>query len=581
MRSLKAYSIILATVLFIFFAVIYSPIVEKYKNEKDPSKKNLEITDLQLAESYYRKGEYEHALDLISRHQDSLMSESEIGNEWLNLLVKVSEKSFDIPQLTLIHEFHPKALKNHEKASLMVAENYMINGKNDAYQTIRNEWIGREINKNKWALLDADHLLLQGHYQEGTKILETKLRGKDEISRLIRLSLLNAMENPNVALSYLREAKKIEPSDIDVFLYETRLLEKIGKKDEALKAYHEAIQSNPRSIFMKDQLAEYYIRANQYKEARETFKLALKSPSNEEGYLQSDIFVKLNFFDRMIDGKSNKWTFGSDTNPLIEYVSNLKSDTFKNNEAFSKLSHLIDPEKDSVIYWLELLSFLKNQQLDQALNLIVNHPFKENSFNPALEYAILQTLNLKKTSEPLPIKYVGHIPKNRPLFNALNQGVIHENEMAILKSEEAFTALLLEAGWTNAALNLHQLEKIPDYLPKEYTYDLAIAFRTIKGDEKALEFLGKQTLEDPKLHILTQEITAKLALKNGNFDLASRIYEALNESSFEAKSFLARKAFKENNYELAEKLTKELLATYPDHELLIQNLKVIQSKLQS
>ncbi len=585
MRSLKIYSTILATVLFVFFGVIYWPVLGKLKNESltHSAEEDLEVANLQLAENHFKKAEYDQVSELISYHQDSISARSDIGEEWLNLLVLLSEKTFDIPQLVLINEYHPDALAKNEKASLLVAESLVMHENNESYELLREKWRGKESKLQPWAILDADHLLLQGRYSEGAKLLETKLEGRDEIARLTRLSLLNVAENPEKALDYLSEAQKLDPSDLDVFLYQTKILEKLKKNKEALKVYTNAILKNPKSIFMQDQLADFYIRLGKYPEAIKTWEKALSTTLKDDDYIQGEAFVKLYFFDRILHGQKNDWKkyipLNTPLKPLISYLLNLKNDEFVNSEAFKSLPHHEEySDQIQVVYWLSLLDALKQNDQEKALSMILNSPFKEDSVDKSLEMNLLQAIHFQKTGSLLDVSMQEFAATEHPLLNGLNgRQALTEDIQALIKSDEIFSSILLANGWTDAALNLHKMEVIPDHFPSWLKMEISLAMRKNQGDEAALKFASKQS-QDAKLNLVAQEMTARIALKNGNMEFATRIYESLKDSSFEAKSFLARKAFKESDFQAAEKLTLELLQKYPDNRMLIDNLNKIQAK---
>lgn len=584
MRSLKIYSTILATVLLVFFGVIYWPVVEK-NNQTTLSQSNqddLEVANLQLAESYFKKAQYDLVSELILHHQDSIFQKSDIGEEWLNLLVRTSEKTFDVPQLVLINDYDKEALARNENASLLVAESLLINEKNHEYEILREKWRGRESKLHTWAILDADHLLLQGEYREGAKLLETKLNGKDEIARLIRLSLLNVAENPDKALLYLNEAQKLDPTDVDVFLYQTKILEKLKRFDEALEVYTNAIIQNPKTIFMQDQLADFYIRQGKYSEAIKTWEKILSITLKDDDYIQGEAFVKLYFFDRMLHGQKNNWKkyepLKTPLKPLIAYLLDLKNEEFVNHEKFMNLEKREQYlDQIQVVYWLSFLDALKSKDQNEALQLIVNSPFKENSIDKSLEMYVLQAIHFRETGSLLNMETV--IAANEhPLLQALrSENTLTEDIQALIRSEEIFSSILLANGWTHAALDLHKMEVIPDHFPKWLKMELVLAMRKTLGDEAALQFASKQS-QDAHLNMIAQEMNARIALKNGNIEFATRIYESLKDGSFEAKSFLARKAFKENDFQAAEKLTLELLQKYPDNRMLIENLNKIQAK---
>ena len=79
--------------------------------------------------------------------------------------------------------------------------------------------------------------------------------------------------------------------------------------------------------------------------------------------------------------------------------------------------------------------------------------------------------------------------------------------------------------------------------------------------------------------VLGKEMTARIALLEGNNALADTIYNSIESTSSEAKSYLARKAFEQKDWKKARELTEQLLRDYPTNGLLQQNLtKIIEEQ---
>lgn len=209
---------------------------------------------------------------------------------------------------------------------------------------------------------------------------------------------------------------------------------------------------------------------------------------------------------------------------------------------------------------------------------------------------------------------------------------------ALLKSKEAFSSVFLAAGWLEAAIGLHKLPVIPDDFPDWVAYGFTQALRYNKGNKAALEFAGHQKTTPaldmltseillaenrsdkamPRLHALAQsdtdigfraawlmsmaslnkgdlnesrrvvqdhktlsksiagrEILAKITLNEGNIQEADRLYGMLADESFEAKSYLARRAFERKDWKSAKRFTRELLNYFPDMMELRSNLQKI------
>jgi hypothetical protein len=210
----------------------------------------------------------------------------------------------------------------------------------------------------------------------------------------------------------------------------------------------------------------------------------------------------------------------------------------------------------------------------------------------------------------------------------------------LLTSALAIPSCFLAVGWDAAALDLTpQPISIPKGMPEWVTEDYTQAIRLVKGVGIALTFAEKQPptptlslmigeylltmgqLDDgaerlrplaaldtetgsraawllsllyitrkqfdqaravisaqPRLRDATlgRETFARISLLEGDLADADARYEEIQDKSWEAKSYFARKAFTQKNYPLAEQLTEELLRQFPNNQVLKKNLQRIQ-----
>lgn len=221
------------------------------------------------------------------------------------------------------------------------------------------------------------------------------------------------------------------------------------------------------------------------------------------------------------------------------------------------------------------------------------------------------------------------------------QGPIPADMEILLKSKEAYAAAFLAAGWLEAALQLNAVTIIPENFPDWVVYGLAQAIKTNRDPKTALAFISlqhptsylallraelmaigenpeeglqilarlslnrselghkaantlahlyikrkewrqaKETINaQPTLahSVVGKEMLARIALEEGNGSLADSIYSSLEEMSYEAKSYLARKAFEEKNWSKARQLTEELLRLHPHNQRLRANLDKIMKE---
>ena len=208
----------------------------------------------------------------------------------------------------------------------------------------------------------------------------------------------------------------------------------------------------------------------------------------------------------------------------------------------------------------------------------------------------------------------------------------------ILTGDDAPALALLTAGWLRAGLDLLKTKSWPRSAPSWIPYTITQAHRIVEGPESALAFALNQpastelNLIIAELQIATgkineglqgftaiaaddsnfgyraawllsslqlsqnqytaaantvtkqprllnnargQEILARIALAKQETNTATRIYQNIVTNSIEAKSYLARLAYAQGNYDRARELTEALQFELPDVMQLRANLNAI------
>ncbi len=216
--------------------------------------------------------------------------------------------------------------------------------------------------------------------------------------------------------------------------------------------------------------------------------------------------------------------------------------------------------------------------------------------------------------------------------------VVPESLKKLLTGKDAFTAAFLAAGWLEAALALNSAKVLPDDSPEWFSYGLTQAIRFNRGTMPALEFATKQkptpalnmligellissgspdaglekllalanqnddigfraawlvtllyierqqfdkAIEMIQSHpalaqnVIGREALARIALLQGKIEEADQQYSALEAESWEAKSYLARKAYEDKNFKRAKELTEALLIEFPNNILIQKNYQKI------
>lgn len=643
--------------------IIYWVQISPPKKQPIVKERKVEEADIARTEKLLSQGKVEDALKIIHAYEDEISMRSELGQKWLNLLIEASQQTANYAQLILLYEAYPKAFDENEKASIMVANGYIIAKRPKDYEGLREKWLNRSKLNETWLVLDADQYLLEGHKEKALKLLKsTKFEGKGDIDRLIRLALLNVIDNPQMSWDYLSEAYLLDPNNSDIITYRAKLLESLGKDSLALYEYLAAIQVAPDNLLMRDQLAEYYMRRNNVPMALSVWLETLSKPSLDI------IWIKALFWSKVVTPIDFDWSKAVPPSgiakPFIEYLLKLPKGSFWDQEAFDHLPNgNLYLSNIQYTFWLRLLEALKNNNEREAWNLVQYNPFSQSLFNPQLEKAVRQILSYRMTGslndEVTIIKnqlregiYTLQNPElieKQPFFDQLkiyaykelDEGKtfkLPQNIQDLLKSPEAFSAAFFSANWLEAGLELHKMEIMPSSFPAWLNIKIIEALALNRTSQEALAFATKQkktpefslligelyfaenkweeaqsslaplTEEDneigdrsalllsqiyvekkdyakakaaienkPKLaeQVVGKEALARIALLEGNQDLADRIYSQLDEQSPEAMSYLARKAYADKNWKRAQELTEHLLLKFPDSPVLRDNLNRI------
>ncbi len=479
-----------------------------------------ETADLQKAEKLLRVSQSTTALSLIKKYTQEIERHSATGRKWLSLFIQAAT---DIPhptQLAALYQWSPKAFEHNEKASLIVAR-YFINSHNGLdYQKLRQQWKGRESQPNAWLTLDTDKLLLDGKSQEAIDMLKSKTVSEntsEESNRLVKLALLSVADNPKIAWDYLSQAIKNDQKNSDLFTYRAKILEGIDNRPLAELEFISAANAAPSNPFLKDQLAEFYIRHKQYPPALQAWEEALKlSPPDF-------IWIKPFFWNRVITPLTFDWKNApaqGNMKPYTDYLAALPQGKFWDHESFNRL-----PDSASYLnhsqstFWLRLLKALKIRDEQAAWNLLQDNLFHKMSWNPYLERALKRILIYRKigtlNSEDPAVQTVASITlsKKDAFFDQLEEvakTTLTDNQVpqdlhALLTSDEAFAAAFLAAGWWEAALQLHIIPVFPAEFPQWVAYELTQALRVNRSDSQALQFAKKQN-PTSELNLLIGEL---------------------------------------------------------------------------
>lgn len=634
---------------------------------------SIEVTTApQSSQEQYEKaielidnGQIDEALEIIANHRSTMETNNEESGKWLELFVEAAAENSDYKQLMILYRYRPSSFENNEKASIMVAEAYLAKGKIGEFEGLRERWKGNEKEMGKWLNIDSDRLILEGKRNEAINLLQTEnFEGKENIKRLIRLSLLTLNEDSKSSWDYLVKANELDPNNPVILSYRAKLLEATGQTPLALSEYIAASAADPDNLLLRDQIGEFFIRNKRYHQAVQVYEEALASLEPIDY-----ILLKALFFGKVIEPLdvevSQENIPDSRLKKLIEYINDLPQLTFWDEERFTKIpNHQKYLDTQQVTWWLRLLSAIKEGNIQKAKELLQYNHFEEANWSPEVSLALKRIVNFRNngkltlenssfTITKLEQQSLSE-PNRAPIgfFQQLNQFAeeqdkdpsfeIPKESEELLKSPFALSAGLLAVGWDEAAIATQPTKIIPEELPDWVAYGYTQAIRKNLGNMKAMEFATLQNKTAPmelligeimlaqnnkdaainQLEKLTdeedligmraawllsllylnendfdkakeiiaqnekltnstlgQEALARIALAEGDMPLADKLYKQIANDSSEAKSYLARQAFQEQNWEKAKQLTIELLKNYPNSVILRQNLmKIMQAE---
>lgn len=474
-------------------------------------------------------------------------------------------------------------LYDNENTALATAAFFLDNNNLGGYTNLRQQWKGRENEISSWLFMDAAERILAGQRQAAIDILTSQpLTGRDETERLIRLAALNVVEAPERSWGYLVEAAAKDPSNPDLRIFKASLLEAADKKDMALKEYVSAIQKDPADPYLKEQLADFYLRIGQYPYAMEVLQDALKEPSLDSIWLKATLWsLLISPFDI---SENNRDIPEGELKPLVAYILSLPPGIYWNEEAFLRL-----PEAENYLktrqetFWLRVLSALKKGNESEALHLLNNHPFQDSLWAPQLSKSLITILSYRLAPKPSQNTTGAFYPNinisnGQEFLNTLSELAdqpksiesLPPNLQQLLLSKEIFAAAFLANGWEEAGIQFHAVPTMPQSFPNWIAYALTQALRNNRSDNAALEFAKVQT-PTPELTLLIAEITLASGQRQDAFNIFLKMYKNKDEIGSKAALLIAPLFLDQSN----TKAAKEAILDQPDLANNIQAREIL------
>lgn len=599
----------------------------------------LYLQKLQVAEGLIYRKHPQNALNLLKANVPGSEQTASEQARWLDLTLKAAEGLENQKLLVEIYELNPSLFVSKEPLALKVAAYYLQ--KNDflSFDQLKNNFQLQPKSSPEWELLTADALALQGKSDKAQAHLDSlKLQGAQETDRLLRLALLAENEHPKVAFEKLTEALKVSPQRSDLHYFRAKLLQNSGHEDLALKEIEQALKVSPETAFYREELIDAYVEKGQWQQAYLALQSFFLPPSSGKIWLSALFLDKV--YKPFATHFDNRPLPEDQFTPLMRYLLTVGRENYW-NEALAASQPAVKQLANQTpkALWLELLNDLNIGHEKDALTLLEAHP-EIASIHPLLFSGLKQTLAFRLRA---PLVETSSNAKSHPLFAQLNNPPFSKELEKLLASDEAFTALLLAAGWNEAAIREHKLALLPQEFPKWVAFSFTQALNENRGTEAALQFATAQP-ETPQLSLLIgtlelksrnkekgaallgslaskptdigakaakalsdyqiqkkawtdafntinlnaafaqslegKERLAKIQLNRGKVSEAQDIYQSIIDQSSEAKSFFAAKYFKQKDYPRAAHLTRQLLKQFPYRDDLKQQLAQIE-KAQS
>ena len=461
---------------------------------------------------------------------------------WADLDFRVLVAQANLPRLTAIFGIDPDRVLADEAASLTAARAFLHLRQPAEYGRIRSAWNGRERDRSRWLLLDADRLLIDGQVAQAEEILRAGLGGEaQDVPKLLRLALVVAGRNPQESVEFLNRAAAVDSRQPDARSLRGQVLEALGRPAHARVEYVAAVVADPSNPIWRDQLAEFYRRQGNADLALRTWSEAMEGPAFDA------IWVKASFWARMIDpaglSSTPRRPSAGPLAPLYRFVKDLPEDRFFDDPAFAALPDAgrFDQARQEV-FWLRLTESLRQGRETEALQALASRRPDSPSWEPGLERALARILSWRNTPEHtltppgFPIARTPRSDPRLPSFWAALEDLADSQANptsapaaatraeleGVLAGKYAFAGAFLAAGWREAALRLAGDAPLPSGSPVWLTYGLAQALRYNRGHAQALAFLAPHK-NVPALDLLTAEI----ALAEGNADEARTTLQSL------------------------------------------------------
>ena len=638
-------------ILGILAVVLFGVTVPTFLWWRSYAHSRREEKSYETAKAIVEHGNVVDAVSIIRAYRAKSKEDPDNAEKWLHVEIEACETMKHVPRLVWMLDNHEEDLLQYEEASLLVARAALETDDIERFQQIRDHWKDRQEMKSAWFFLDVDALLKQREVDEAMALLKSRsFEGNDDCGRLARLAILTVPSDTEKAWDYLAEAYTRNPRNSDVRMFRGQFLEVVNRPEEARIEYVAAHLAAPENPFYVDKLADFYRRTGRIDLALQTWTQRLEHPS-------VDLIWMKTYFWRSVANRVPLKVDHLDPpdgslKPLVAFLRELPDDQFWDADQFQLVSgqeRYVERRQD--VFWLHLLQLLKDGSEDEALSMLISNRFRSGSWHPELESRLAQVIKFRQAGSlrpPIPADPSRMAPTRHQLFELLDKVGFGNPDLVksglppavkrLLQSDHAFSAVLLAAGWREAALKLQGSGKITADMPDWYAYGMAQAIRLNRDDETALHYArlqppsdvlslligelqlaegqsqaavkqllplcrredaigyratwlsvgamldAKDTASARKIaesnrtfakSLEGQEIIASTWVADDDLDKAATIYGRLGDQSTAGLTFQARQAYSKKDWDEARRITNVLIERYPDEMQLHANLSAI------
>ncbi len=405
-------------------------------------------------------GDPRGALQLIREGQRCEPSGA-LREHFADFEVQACKELDDAAHLEDLFARHPAAVLKDEAASLLAARAQLETDRSESFHAVRGAWQEREAAPWAWLTLESDLLVLQEKPRDAESLLRQKqFAGAHDAPRLARLAERFLLSAPAEAQPCLARALQLAPDHPEVHQSRARMLECLGRLEEAGEAWRTAAQRAGKDPFHRDHYAEFLVRRGDYAGALDCWRESLPPPTADT------LWLKAFFWQRVTRAANIAWKElerpAGPLNALLEPLLAIPEDRFWQAGTLDALIPL-HPEcfVRRECLWLRALQAIRDRREDHVLALLSTSRSDHRRYFDTLETALRQVLTYRRMQflHPNQVIVSPDTPQAWavPLFQHLDawaKGRLSETPAgldALLMSPRAFSELFRAVGWDRAA----------------------------------------------------------------------------------------------------------------------------------